>query len=148
TSTTTDAAGGYSFTGLPAGDYQVDTVGPAGWLLTAGVDPRPVTLTAGQAETTADFGYQQAQGFIGDLVYDDVNGNGAQDGGENGLPGLTVRLLDGNGALLSTTTTDGSGAYSFAGLAAGDYQVDVTAPQGWVVTAGPFSFTLASGESR
>ena len=57
-------------------------------------------------------------GSIGDLVYDDLNGNGVNDAGEPGLAGVVVYLdSNANGSLdggESSTTTDGSGAYDFA----------------------------------
>ncbi|MDH5521823.1 MAG: GEVED domain-containing protein, partial [Acidimicrobiia bacterium] len=75
-------------------------------------------------------------GCIGDMVWNDLNGDGAQDGGaEVGVDGVTVRLvhyvdpdgipnngdegaafiLDGNGVPI-TTTTAGGGFYEFCGL--------------------------------
>jgi uncharacterized repeat protein (TIGR01451 family) len=56
-------------------------------------------------------------------VWRDVNHNRALDGGETLVPGWTVELLQ-SGTVVATTTTDGSGAYTFAGLAPGSgYQV-------------------------
>ncbi|MFO1531861.1 MAG: SdrD B-like domain-containing protein, partial [Kiritimatiellia bacterium] len=70
-------------------------------------------------------------GRIGDFVWNDGNGNGLQDPGETGVPGLTVRLYDGASNLLATTTTDSSGKYKFTGLLAGNYQVGFTLPTGY-----------------
>ncbi len=51
---------------------------------------------------------------ISGVLWDDVNGDGVRDGGEGVRPGLTVQLRDATTlALLDTTTTDPSGAYSF-----------------------------------
>ena len=50
-----------------------------------------VTLTSGENNTTVDAGYYKL-GSIGDLVWDDRNGNGIQDPGEPGMGGLTVTL--------------------------------------------------------
>src|SRR3954471_14058714 len=44
--------------------------------------------------------------LIGDTVFFDTNGNGVQDPGEPGIPGVTLELHDGNGVLIATTTTD------------------------------------------
>ncbi len=58
---TTDASGNYSFTGLAAGNYQVNpdqTTIPPGWALTTANDPQAITLTAGETNLTADFGYR------------------------------------------------------------------------------------------
>ncbi|WP_395742930.1 beta strand repeat-containing protein [Prosthecobacter sp.] len=87
----------------------------------------------------ATFGLSQTLS-IGDTVWNDVNNNGLQDSGESGIGGVTVQLwtpgtdnaIGGTGgaadALAATTTTDGTGAYSFAGLVAGKYFVTVTPP--------------------
>ena len=54
---------------------------------------------------------------IGDLVWSDANANGLLDGGETGLDGVTVNLLDATGTtIVDTTTTAGGGAYSFANV--------------------------------
>ena len=66
----------------------------------------------------------------------DADGDGVQDPGEPGLGGVTVNLyaesivvIDGvtynAGDLVATTTTDGTGNYSFDGLPAGAYSVEV-----------------------
>gem|GEM_PF-695905 len=77
---------------------------------------------------------------IGDQVWNDVNNNGLQDIGESGIGGVTVQLwtpgsdnaIGGSSTaadtLAATTTTDGTGAYSFVGLTAGKYFVTVTPP--------------------
>lgn len=57
---------------------------------------------------------------IGDTLYNDANGNGLQDEGEAGIPGVLVNLLDSNGQTVRdingspiTTVTGADGAYSF-----------------------------------
>jgi len=70
-------------------------------------------------------------GSIGDKVWKDTNGNGVQDGGEPGVAGVTVTLKDCSGNELQTTTTNGSGNYTFSGLAAGCYTVTVALPGGY-----------------
>jgi len=49
---------------------------------------------------------------IGDKVWRDVNGNGAQDPGEPGLAFVTLQLFKGT-TLVGTTTTNGAGEYAF-----------------------------------
>ncbi|PZU49075.1 MAG: hypothetical protein DI566_01795 [Microbacterium sp.] len=69
---------------------------------------------------------------VGDYVWLDANGNGAQDAGEVPVDGVTVRLLDaaGNPAVdihgdpVAATTTDAAGFYSFDELPAGSYRVE------------------------
>ena len=51
---------------------------------------------------------------IGDLVWVDSDMNGIQDGGELGLPGVTVNLLKAaDSSLLATAATNASGEYMF-----------------------------------
>ena len=67
---------------------------------------------------------------IGDFVWLDTNGTGQQDAGEPGIAGVTVKLLDSTGTtVLQTTTTNGSGLYSFA-VAPGTYVVQFVTPAG------------------
>ncbi len=67
-------------------------------------------------------------------VYNDKNGNGTFDTGEPGINGVTVSLKDSGNNLVATTTTDGSGFYSFTNLPAGTYSVTETDPANYVST--------------
>jgi protocatechuate 3,4-dioxygenase beta subunit len=76
-------------------------------------------------------------GAIGDRVWNDADGDGTQDAGELGIPGVTVELYDGEGNFLAATVTDNNGYYLFPGLDDGDYVVRVrasTVPAGFVNT--------------
>ena len=92
------------------------------------------------------------KGSIGDLVWEDLDGDGVFDAGEPGLGGVTVELLDGGATtVLASTVTDGTGAYDFTKLPAGDYLVDIveaTLPAGAVLTSGvePIAVSLANRE--
>ncbi|MBK9462532.1 MAG: carboxypeptidase regulatory-like domain-containing protein [Sphingobacteriales bacterium] len=55
------------------------------------------------------------------ILWNDTNGDGVQDPGETGIPGVTITLYDSNGDVIATTTTDDNGNYVFEGLPAGDY---------------------------
>jgi hypothetical protein len=73
-------------------------------------------------------------GTIGDFVWDDVNGNGCQDAGEPGIPGVTVNLYAGcspAGALIASTNTDSNGKYLFGNLCPGSYTVSFVTPVGF-----------------
>ena len=72
---------------------------------------------------------------LGNMVWEDVNGNGLYDTGESGIPGATVNLYqDANndctpdGGPIANTTTDMNGLYLFSGLDAGNYVVSVIPP--------------------
>lgn len=149
--TTTEPDGSYVFYDLPAGSYVVAVTGPAGYTQTGDPDhygttgandhrtTTPVVLAPGDAYVNADFGYQPTvndgplDGSIGDTVWFDADADGVVDGGENGIPGVTVLLardLDNDGVIdpgevIATTTTDANGQYLFDGLPAGDYLVRV-----------------------
>lgn len=71
------------------------------------------------------------------VVYIDLDASGTFGGTDVGFQGAPVQLLQGcpGGAVVATTTTDGSGNYTFTGLAPGSYTVQVDqagagAPQG------------------
>jgi hypothetical protein len=66
-------------------------------------------------------------GRIGDYVWNDVDGDGIQDSGEAGMTGVSVQLLTCQDGWLASTTTS-TGAYEFAGLAAGSYKIKVIPP--------------------
>ena len=150
--------GYYQFTGLPLGTYWVSiatsqsalsglvpTITLAG---TPGTDsdviPTMVVLTASAPQNeTIDFGFTSpGASAIGDFVWQDTNGNGLQDAGEPGLPGLLVKLCaDANcTTVLATTTTDQNGIYHFTGLMAGTYYVVVVPGAGFVPTVPQVGF--------
>ena len=99
---------------------------------------------------------------IGDFVWQDLDGDGVQDAGENGIAGVTVVLyrdVDGTGEIdpgdpiVATVTTDASGNYVFEGLAAGNYIVVVTDEDGVLdgffstTNNTPFAVTVGPGDS-
>lgn len=63
----------------------------------------------------------------------DLNGNGIQDPGEPGVPGVTVKLVQ-NGVVVATTTTDGNGLYTFPNVLPGTYTVEFSLPEGFEFT--------------
>ena len=69
---------------------------------------------------------------LGDRVWLDANGNGAQDTGEAGVSNVAVRLLDASSNLVASTLTDVSGLYLFTNLPPATYQIQFTAPSQYV----------------
>jgi uncharacterized repeat protein (TIGR01451 family) len=142
--TTTNASGYYSFTGLLSGTYTITVVSttlPAGGTWTQTYDPdsscpsagcdskRTVTVNTGQISGPHDFGYRQSGTLsIGDLVYYDWDGNGRPTNpvgpSAEGIPSVTLLLYLDNGnslfdsadGVVMTTTTSITGYYLFAGL--------------------------------
>ncbi len=157
--TVTDAAGDFTFTGLPDGTYtlSLSDVGGvlAGFGSTTGTTPPPfppaqgaagvldVTLS-GAGVIAENFGFNAssppAPAVVGDTVWFDVNGDGIQDPGEPGLPNVKVRLINTTlGFALGQTRTDQNGLYRFIDVSPGTYVVDVldsTLPEGLVRSFG------------
>lgn len=67
------------------------------------------------------------------VVFADTNHNGAQDAGEDGQAGATVRLFDPNDPI-AVTATDADGRYLFDAQAAGNYILIFEAPTGFAFT--------------
>ena len=142
--TVTDADGGYLFPSLQPGTYFVDVVdasNPNGLLLgvykhtlgpQSSSDPTaPIQLASGVIHRAADFGYYKETGkaLVGDTVWYDDNGDGIQQPGEPGIPGVKVLIKDNNGNTIGSGTTDGNGHY-LAEVAVGSgytAEVDVAA---------------------
>ncbi|MGA7149009.1 MAG: SdrD B-like domain-containing protein, partial [Microbacterium sp.] len=77
---------------------------------------------------------------IGDLVWKDRNGNGRFDGGEQGVPGVTVQVRDAAGNVIATQVTDAGGRWSVAALPAGTYTVHI--PAAMFAPGGPLADTI------
>ncbi|QDU63128.1 Serine-aspartate repeat-containing protein D precursor [Planctomycetes bacterium Pan216] len=165
--TTTDANGNYSFENLPEGDYEITVDAsdlPGGMTPTADTDDAAAVIdgianiTLATDRTDIDFGFT-GTGSIGDFLWNDVNGDGIQDSGEPGLPGVTIDLswagqdgIQGNDDdVVFQTTTDQNGNYTFTNLPEGNYVVDVdeaTLPGnlGLTTASDPVTIDLTPGE--
>ena len=162
--TTTDALGNYAFEGLPNGDYSVavtDSTGQlAGYDITSGLDVLAVTL-AGADVNNVDFGYikEEATGSISGEVFLDEDGDGIADATETNFGGVDVYLCSnpvaaepcdpGDPEFITQTVTDANGEYSFNGLPAGSYLVDVDptdVPAALTNTVNPGPVALSEGE--
>jgi len=144
--TSTDAFGNYQFDGLGIGDFTVTVVSsslPAGLATTlgdGGINPKSVTTTANATLTDVDFGFipNPGTGAIGDRVWSDANGNGLQDGGEAGIAGVTLELLDAAGSVVATTTSGSDGDYLFTNVAfADDYTVSISETDAALIAFSP-----------
>ncbi|HQK12556.1 MAG TPA: SdrD B-like domain-containing protein [Anaerolineae bacterium] len=142
-----DLKGFYLFQNLPAANFivqvapaELTTGGDLAGLVMTNTDSaynasqtsRAVALAPGQQFFDADFGFTSSA--IGDLVWQDNNGDGLWQSNEPGIPGVLVELyLDANndgvadGAAIATATTDANGLYLFGGLSANNYIVKVAA---------------------
>ena len=152
---TTDEKGAYQFVGLAPASYRVVIVDPdkgdlAGLIPTQaytgkGATEAAVTITDASVQGV-DFGLV-APATIGDRVWNDADGNGA-DNGEPGVPNVTVILKDANGVEVARTTTDANGNYRFTGLVPGTYTVDIEVPAGFNAATTSMTVTVGEGEEN
>lgn len=79
----------------------------------------------------------------------DRNGNGHRDFGEVALAGVTVQLINPDGEVVATTTTDSNGRYRFTQFReTGSYQVQVVVPsQLQVTTTNPQTVLISRGDT-
>jgi protocatechuate 3,4-dioxygenase beta subunit len=133
--TTTDANGAYAFNNLPPGSYQILQVLPSG------VTALTSTLLAANVVAGTNQGNNNfldrtsvvspTVGAISGSVVQDINGNGVIGPGDTGVAGVTVQLFTQLGVFISQTTTDANGAYAFANIPPGSYQLSMIVPGGF-----------------
>ena len=115
--TFTDAGGAYSFGDIPAGSNCTVTVVPTAVLGDKAPTEVCAPLTNIQTSVTdCDFGFV-APPKVGDTVFLDLNGDGAQQDGETGLSGVKVSIVSPAGGgfpgYSSSMVTDANGKYLF-----------------------------------
>ena len=151
----TGGDGVFLFDGLAPGIYRVKFSPWGGFLPTLADKGRDDTVDSDGTNTLVVLPVRNqidstlGAGFflpaeLGDRVWLDADRDGVQGDGEPSLPGVTVTLLDGAGAPVTTDVfgapigsaiTDSAGAYRFAGLAPGSYRVRFAGlPVGYVAT--------------
>lgn len=143
------AAGTYTITvtdvsGILDG-YRISVGAVPGADLNSQSIPYSVSLGAGNHDDrTGDFGYvlltespsqspsaapTLTKNSISGTVFVDDDGDGTLDPGETGrFEDIAVALLDAGGGPVAAIMTDSTGAFLFAGLAAGTYTIDIALP--------------------
>ena len=140
----TDENGEWELTDMPPGNYTavVDTsTVPPEHLPTIPVSSDLVVPPGGVAVASNGF---VPSASIGDLIWADDDRDGVVDSNEGGVEGVTVNLLDEDGNIISTTTTDADGNYIFEDLLPGTYTVSIETasfPSGMTIVSGPDSNT-------
>ncbi len=154
----TDANGHYSVEGLPPGIYEVveinnyppgeedplapfldgqDTIGTVDGVPTGqqGNDRHTqIELAAGEHGIEYNFGELQA-GSVSGYVSVDVPGQGKLDPSDpdfEPISGVTIQLLDEQGNVVETTSTDNNGFYEFDELRPGTYSIVQVQPNGFL----------------
>lgn len=145
--TFTDAEGKYCFKDLVPGTYCVKEIQPDGFIdgkdsvgnvkgKTRGDGSNDevcnVTLTGGEKGANYDFGEIKLAEISG-RVHVDTNGNCVYqpNAGDRVLANVTLELVDADGKVVATTTTDADGNYSFKGIMPGEYAIRETQPDGY-----------------
>ncbi len=145
--------GYYDFTNVGPGSYLITFTTPAGYTpapANAGaddsVDSDPVngsvtvSLVANQSDFTIDAGYCQKSAILnlGNLVWNDSDGDGKKDPNEYAIGGITVSLYDDNdgdnlpdGPAIQTTVTNINGIYNFSNLTSGRYIISIPVLPGY-----------------
>ena len=105
---------------------------------TGGVGAFRVTVDGTTDVAGLDFGNRSTLGRISGVKFEDVNGNGIQDAGENGIAGVTIYLDQNRNGVLdegeTTAITGEDGSYYFTGLLDGVYTVREVVPERYIQT--------------
>ena len=113
---------------MPSGDFQDKAeAGSIGGAVVSPIDIGSISLTGGANGVNYDFWVMQPASLSG-VVYNDVDGKGTTS--EPVLAGVTVELVNSQGSIIATTTSNSSGAYSFTGLRVDTYSVEIIVPNG------------------
>lgn len=129
------ATKGYAFTKLGEGNVIVNRTGGEGF-------SEPFFLELGEKKTNMDIGMIRP-GTVEGSVFADLNDNGMRDGGESGLPGATVCLMDeesGEEAFRAVVGEDGK--YLFDAVMPGRYHLEFILPDNAV-----FARTVSGGNT-
>jgi uncharacterized surface anchored protein len=126
--------GNYSILNVPFGTYYLNETPQCGWIQLFG----NYTVTINATNTTftnQNFTNQQVLGTINVTKYNDLNGNGQRDAGEQGVKNWLINLsYSGNGTLYQSSQTDTSGNLTFIDVPWGTYNLTEEVRNGWTRT--------------
>ncbi|TVS18522.1 MAG: hypothetical protein EA424_10735 [Planctomycetaceae bacterium] len=144
--TRTDATGHYRFDRLLPGEYQIFQPTPDGLLdgpkqvgtidgVSVGrvVGDAIVEISVASDQSGVDYNFCEYEpASLAGWVYHDQNNNGVRDAGEPPIAGVSIRLLDQSGRVISSTETAEDGSYRFTMLQAGVYTLNQIQPDGFL----------------
>jgi protocatechuate 3,4-dioxygenase beta subunit len=139
--------GSYRFEQLKKGSYTVSETLPSGW---KAINPESGSYSVDLSEGDAadkNFANKLSSYSISGMKYNDLNGNGANDG-EPGMEGWTIQLSK-EVSVVNSTTTGKDGSYKFADLMPGSYSIKEVEQSGWARTApllGSYSVVLVDAD--
>jgi hypothetical protein len=129
-STTTDANGNYSFTGLSNGTYTVQAVVQAGWQNTTSSN---VIMNVSGSSKNLNFGFNKTIPVysITGFVFNDTDANGVYNSTvDNMVGGWIVFLINSTGSQ-QFAATNSTGYFTFSSLTMGNYTVQEASQFGW-----------------
>lgn len=144
TSVLSQTDGSYSFTDIPDGIYKI-------YVSLAGIGTTyNYTLLSDSTDNKINYmGYTECFStdtssfvfdggitvfpYIGDKVWEDLNGNGIQNEGEPGIANVVVELYNASG-LIESTTTNSFGSYTFHSIFPGQYYIKFKTPNEYLPT--------------
>lgn len=145
--TTTDGSGNYSFSNVPAGNYEIVEIDPAGYVSTADGDistDSDANANSSQVDNIIPVSIVSAKNDTGNNFVDAAVGSVAgsvKDSNNNPLGLVTIEIRDLSNNIVNdiygnplTTTTAADGSYSFSNVPAGNYNIVETDPAGYVST--------------
>jgi protocatechuate 3,4-dioxygenase beta subunit len=160
----TDGSGLYTLSNLASGSYKIRQILQSGWSQTTPTNNYgwTITLASNQQLSGKDFGTRETNvtppptsgGSISGNVWNDLDGDRVKDSNEAGVANVTVYNDANNNSKLDsgekTTTTDGSGLYTFSGLTSGSYKIRQILQSGWVQTTptNNYGWTITLGSNQ
>lgn len=134
------ADGSFVFDAVMPGTYQVHYELPERGVFAGGTTLADNTSTdtfrmvSGGSVTVEEIGVLQLPEMSG-MVFDDLNANGTLDEGEAPLAGVTFTLTPENITQTAVSAvSEADGSFRIAGIRPGSYTLDITFPQGYVMS--------------
>jgi LPXTG-site transpeptidase (sortase) family protein len=144
--TTTNGTGNYTFNNVIPGDYRIEETNPAGYVSTYDTqgpnnDQIFITVTPGAPNSGNDF-LDTNRADVSGQVRNDTDNDGNPADVDSGVDNVTITLrsagVDGiyntGDDVTVTTTTNGTGNYTFTDVLAGNYRIEETNLAGYTST--------------